>query len=161
LWSAGGCHHLTCCGLLLALTPATERRHEGDTWCGEGGREHPSCCRFWCPLHLPFLHLLRGVAAAPVVGRVDLVALCQLAVAAHWCGRRVPFFRTLLVQVADPVPQTTGRLPAVDPDVPKLLAVMALRKASLSPIGLHTNGDVAKAGQLENLLGLPRPGQGY
>jgi hypothetical protein len=86
-----------------------------------------------------------GVAAASVVGRVDLLSLCQLAVTARWCGRHVPLFRALLVQVAAPATKTTGRLPAVGPDVPKLLAVMALREASLSPIGLHTDGYVAEA----------------
>jgi hypothetical protein len=61
---------------------------------------------------------------------MGLLSLCQLAVTARWCGSCVSLFRALLVQVASPAPQTTGRLPAVGPDVPKLLAVMALRKAS-------------------------------
>jgi hypothetical protein len=79
---------------------------------------------------------------------MGLLSLCHLAITARWCGRRVSAFGTLIVQVTAPAPHTTGRLPAVGPDVPKLLAVMALHKASLSTIGLHTNGDVPR---LDNL----------
>jgi hypothetical protein len=47
------------------------------------------------------------------------------------------FFRTVLVKMAAPAPQTTGRLLAVFPNVAELLAVMALRKPILSFIVLH------------------------
>jgi hypothetical protein len=56
------------------------------------------------------------------------------------------------VQVAAPAPQTTVRLPALGPNMPKFLAVRALRETCLSPVGLHTDGNVAKAWQLDYLL---------
>jgi hypothetical protein len=61
-------------------------------------------------------------------------SLCQPAVTASWSGSSVLFFRTLFVQVAAPAPQTTGRLLTVCPNVAELLAVVALRKAVLSPV---------------------------
>jgi hypothetical protein len=76
----------------------------------------------------------------------------QLAVAACWCGRCISFFRTLLVQVAAPTPQTTGRLLAVFSNVAELLAVMALHKTILGFIGLYPNCDIAEALQSENFL---------
>jgi hypothetical protein len=75
-----------------------------------------------------------------------------MAVAAYWCGRCISFFRTLLVQVAAPTPQTMGRLLAVCPNVAQLLAVMALRKTIVSFIGLYSDCDVAMVWQLVNFL---------
>jgi hypothetical protein len=72
------------------------------------------------------------------------LALHQLAVTAYWCGGSVFLFGTLFVQVAAPTPQTTGRLATVFPDVTKLLAVMTLREATLRPVCLYLDGDVAK-----------------
>jgi hypothetical protein len=40
----------------------------------------------------------------------------------------------------------------VSPDVAKLLTIVALRKASLAPVRLHLDGNVAKAWQLEDVL---------
>jgi hypothetical protein len=62
-------------------------------------------------------------------------------------------------QVADPASQTTGSLPTVCPDVTKLLAVMTLREATLSPVCLYPDRDVAKAIQLENFLGFGHLGR--
>jgi hypothetical protein len=61
------------------------------------------------------------------------------------------------VQVAAPTSHTTGRLPAISPDVTKLLAVMTLREDTLSPVCLYPNGNVAKALKLEDLQGFCRP----
>jgi hypothetical protein len=49
------------------------------------------------------------------------------------------------MQVTAPAPQTTGRLLTVCPNVAELLAVVALRKAVLSPVCLHPDCYVARA----------------
>jgi hypothetical protein len=85
--------------------------------------------------------------------------LRQPEVAACWSGSRVSLLWALLVQVATTVPHTARRLSTVSPDVAKLLAVMTLSKASLSPIRLHPDGNVAKARQMKYCLRFRRPGQ--
>jgi hypothetical protein len=80
------------------------------------------------------------------------LALHQLAVTAYWSGGSVFLFRTLFVQMAAPTPQTTGRLLTVCPDVTKLLAVMTLREATLSPVCLYPDGNMAKVLELKYLL---------
>jgi hypothetical protein len=52
-------------------------------------------------------------------------------------------------------------MPEVNPGLAKLLAVMTLHKASLGPIRLQLDGNVPKEWQIEDLLRLYRPGQGY
>jgi hypothetical protein len=51
-------------------------------------------------------------------------------------------------------------LATVCPDVTKLLAVMTLREATLSPVYLQPDGNVAKVLELEDLLGFRRPREG-
>jgi hypothetical protein len=64
------------------------------------------------------------------------------------------------VQMAAPAPHTTGRLATVCPDVTKLLAVMTLREATLTPVCLYSDGNAAKVLELEDLLGFRRPREG-
>jgi hypothetical protein len=105
---------------------ASEHRHEGDTWHGEVGGEHPPRRSFGCSLALPLLQLLLRLSAAPIIGGMGLLSLHQLAVTPSWSGGSVFSFRALFVQVATPAPQTTGRLLTVGPNVAELLAVVAL-----------------------------------
>jgi hypothetical protein len=98
------------------------------------------------------LQFFFGVFTTPIIGGMSFLSLRQPAVAACQNGSRVSLLWALLVQVATSAPQTAKRLPTVSPDVTKLLAVMTLSKASLSPIRLHPDGNVAKARQMEDLL---------
>jgi hypothetical protein len=84
---------------------------------------------------------------------MGFLSFLQLAVAACGGGGCIPFFRTLLVQLDAPAPQTTRRLVAVFPNVAENLAVLALRKAILSFIGFYPDYDVAKAWNSEHFLG--------
>jgi hypothetical protein len=102
-------------------------------------------CSLGCPLYLPLLHLLLRISAAPIIGRMGFLFFRQLTVAACWYGRCISFFRIVLVKVADPAPQTTGRLRAVYLNMAELVAVMALRKSILNFIGSYPDCDVAKA----------------
>jgi hypothetical protein len=61
------------------------------------------------------------------------------------------------MQVAAPTPQTLGRLFSGDPDVAKLLALVALHKGVLRFIRLYLDGNVAEAGEFKRVLGFYRP----
>jgi hypothetical protein len=98
------------------------------------------------------LQFFFGLFAIPIIGGMSFLSLRQQAVAACWSGSRVSLLWAFLVQVAAYGPQTTRGLPTVSPDVAELLAVMTLSKASLSPIRLQLDGNVAKARQMEDLL---------
>jgi hypothetical protein len=98
------------------------------------------------------MQILLRVPATPIVGWMFFLSHHQLAVIAYQSGGRVLFLRTIIVQFAAPAPHSTGRLPTVSPDVTKLLAVMTLREASLSPVCLYPNGNVAKVLEFEELL---------
>jgi hypothetical protein len=63
--------------------------------------------------------------------------------------------------VTDSAPQAAGRLLAVCPDAPELLAVVALSKSILGSISLHPDSNVAEARQTEIFLGLCCPPQSY
>jgi hypothetical protein len=52
------------------------------------------------------------------------------------------------VQVVTSTPQTSRELLAVGPDMAKVLAVVALLKASLSFVNLHVDDNIIKAIQL-------------
>jgi hypothetical protein len=52
-----------------------------------------------------------------------------------------------------PLSENKGRLPAVCPNMPELLAVMALSKDILNFLRLYPNCDVAEVKQSENLWG--------
>jgi hypothetical protein len=110
-------------------------------------RKYPSGCGFGCSLRLPVTHFILCVAAAPIVGRMVVFSVSQLAVAAFWGWGSIPFLGAILVEVTAPTPQTARRLSAVRPDVAKPLAVVALREASLSVVCLYLNWYVAKAVQ--------------
>jgi hypothetical protein len=77
--------------------------------------------------------------------------LRQLAIAASRSRRLVPLLRTVFVQVTAPTPHAAGRLFAVGPDVAKLLTVKTLGEGGLGFIRLYLHGDVAEAGELEDL----------
>jgi hypothetical protein len=55
--------------------------------------------------------------------------------------------------VAAPTPQAAERLFAIGPDVAKLLTVVALHKGVVGFVRLYTDGNVAAAGQFEDVLG--------
>jgi hypothetical protein len=65
------------------------------------------------------------------------------------------------VEVATSTPQSAGRLPAVCPEVAKLLAVVALRDSRLRLVEFYFYHYVAEAGQFIDFLGFLRPGKGY
>jgi hypothetical protein len=85
------------------------------------------------------------VFAAPIIGGMWFFTLRQLAVAASWSGGSIFSLQTFLMQVAAPTPQTSGRLTTVCPNMPELLAVVALCKTILSPVGLHPDCYVKRA----------------
>jgi hypothetical protein len=64
------------------------------------------------------------------------------------------------MQLAAPARQTSGRFPAVYPNMPELLAVVALCKAVLNPVGLHPYCYVAEGCQAEDFLRLIQSWQG-
>jgi hypothetical protein len=57
------------------------------------------------------------------------------------------------MQVGTTTPQTSRGLLAVVPDMAKVLAIVALRKASLSSLWFYLYDNMVKAIQLEYLLG--------
>jgi hypothetical protein len=57
----------------------------------------------------------------------------------------VCLFRALLKQVATSAPGNNVLLPAVGPDIAKLLVVVTLRKASLSSVYLYIDGNMVWA----------------
>jgi hypothetical protein len=69
-------------------------------------------------------------------------------------------FRILLVQVAAPSTQTTGRLLADYPNVAELLAVMVLRKIVLTFIDLYPDFDLQRLGS-QIFYDFCRPRKGY
>jgi hypothetical protein len=85
---------------------------------------------------------------------VWLLSISQLAVTASRFGSYVSFFRAVLVHVTAPTPQTTWKLLAICPDMAELLAVVTLREARLGSVGLHFDCNIAKAFDLEDILGL-------
>jgi hypothetical protein len=100
------------------------------------------------------------VFAAPIVGRMGFLTLRQLAVTAGWSGGNDSFLWAFLMQVAAPAPQTLWRLSTVCPNMPELLAVMALCKADSSSVGLHRDCYMAKGCQTKHFLRLSRSWQG-
>jgi hypothetical protein len=150
--SVAGC--VWCCRVCWgwsSFCPLTASAKE--TECHKSCGEHPACrllrLGFLCPsfLHLPLCQL-----STAVVGGVRLLSFCYFAIAESRRRFSVFSFWALLLYVAASTPYTLGGLLAVCPDVPKLLAVVALRQASLSPIGLHLDNDVAHGGKLKYLL---------
>jgi hypothetical protein len=90
-----------------------------------------------------------GVSASPIDGGMGFLSFHQPAVTASWGGGSVLVLWTLFVQVAAPAPHTAGRLPTVNPDVAKLLAALALRKAIMNSICLYSDGNMAESCQSE------------
>jgi hypothetical protein len=70
-------------------------------------------------------------------------------------------FRVFPVEVAASTLQAAGSLPAVCPDVAKLLAVVALREPRLRFVEFNFYCYVAEAGWFIDLLGFLRPGKDY
>jgi hypothetical protein len=65
------------------------------------------------------------------------------------------------MQVAAPTLQASERLLAIRPDVASLLAVEALCKGILWFVRLYLDGNVAEVIELEDVLRLCSPRQGY
>jgi hypothetical protein len=89
----------------------------------------------------PTLQLFLCVTVAPVVGWMWCF---ELTAAAGWNALGVLLLQTFSVAVTTPVPQAAGRLSAVDPDVAKAFAIVALGQTTFRLICLYFDNCVAE-----------------
>jgi hypothetical protein len=75
----------------------------------------------------------------------------KLTVAAAWDTLSVLLLRTFSVAATTPAPHAKRRLPAVDPNVVKALAIVTLCQATFGLVGLYFDNYVAEARDLENI----------
>jgi hypothetical protein len=80
-----------------------------------------------------------------------LFPILQLTVAAAWDTVGVLLLRTFSVAVTTPAPHAARRLPAVDPNVAKVLAIVTLDQATFRLVGLYGDNYVAEALDLEDI----------
>jgi hypothetical protein len=92
--------------------------------------------------------------AASIVGGMRFLSIHQLAVAACCYQCCIALFQAFLVQVTTPTSHTTGRLPAVSPDMAELLELVTLCETSLGFVCLYSNSNMAKAHRFKYLMGL-------
>jgi hypothetical protein len=82
---------------------------------------------------------------------LDVVFLhLRLAVAAGWDPVGVFVLRTFSMAVTTPAPQAAGRLPGVDSDVGKALALVALGQTTFRPISFYLDNYVAEVLEFED-----------
>jgi hypothetical protein len=77
--------------------------------------------------------------------------ILQLTVAAAWDTLGVLLLRTFSVVVTTPAPHAARRLPAVDRNVAKALAILTLGQANFILVGLYFDNYVVQARDLEDI----------
>jgi hypothetical protein len=75
----------------------------------------------------------------------------QITVAAAWDTLGVLLLRTFSVAVTTSAPHAARRLPAVDPNLAKALAILTLGQATFGLVGLYSDNYVAEARDLEDI----------
>jgi hypothetical protein len=120
---------------------------QGDTCHSKVGGNHPPRFSFGCSLRFLLLQLLLRVSAAPIIGGMGFLSLCNRQLQQAGVEAAFSFSGHSLCR---------WQLLTVCPNVAELLAVVALRKAVLTPVCLHPDFYVAEDCQAENLLGFCR-----
>jgi hypothetical protein len=128
--------------LLLVLTVLMQCGCIGLLWWGELREEHPPRRSLGSSLCSSPLQFSFHMAAASVWHWMSFLSFYKGAAAATQHRFCIRPFGAFPMQVATTAPQTSRGLFAVGPDMAKVLAVVALHKASLSSVWFYLDNNV-------------------